>query len=289
MTIMPPRYAFDLRPDRFDSRVMGAFQDIAKARRTYDRLVEGVRLGQYDDMLLKRLPGLEHLSDAANRKAALNVVDFYFEPIVLSSMALDQVRAYLATFERVMRRNVVDIGQGGPLWIDSVHHSCVFSALHQFAAHLGRERGYDRLILLHQGQRPEPRLGVMARTLPSVCGVRPTYIPLTGNWMTVLSGAMTLNTAIFYLADMPKEVSTRKAPKERAATWLELAVAPGSVIRAEVLSASAALARRLGCQHIVMDYPEGDRVALRPYDPDFPVLRCPVEDWVFWPLLEAVA
>ncbi|KAI94900.1 hypothetical protein T281_08415 [Rhodomicrobium udaipurense JA643] len=283
MTHMPPRYAFNLTPDRFDTHVMSVFEDTAQSRFNRDRLLADVQGGRYDDMLPRSLGGLERLSDEANVKAAQNVIDFHFEPIVLATMPVPQARDYFHALERVMTlKSTAPLDEGGPLWIDCLHHACVFSALFQIGTHLIRQRGYRRTVLLHQGQRPEPRLAVIANVLQKYHGMRPDYIRLTGNWFFTLSQLVTPDTAIFYLADMPIEVSSRKAPRERQPTLLQLDVAPDFAVRLETLSASATLAKRLGATHLVLDFPGSGQIAIRAYDPAAP-MRCPFEEWVFWP------
>lgn len=285
MNFMAPAYGFDLKPERFDTHVTKAFE-AAPTRRTYDKLVGQLGKGQFDHMLLKRLDGLEGLSEAANGKAARNVIDFSFEPLVLKSMSAPQLAAYFQAVENTIRlTDAAALAPEGPLWLDSVHHSCVFSVLFRIAALVAQHRGFRRLVLLHQGQRPEPRLGMLGTLLRQIPQVEPVFLPLNGRWFQALSQIMTPRTAVFYLTDMPAEAFQRNGgQRDRKLSRLRLYTEGGPSIHLDTLSGSAVFAARLRATHLVVEYPRPDRISIRPFAPDKPSL-CPLEDWIFWPLI----
>ncbi|WP_088348660.1 MULTISPECIES: hypothetical protein [Rhodomicrobium] len=284
---MSPAYAFNTNQDRFDVHVMSALADEGRARHVRDRLIAQVRDGRLDHFLLKRLDGFDDFSYAANEKAAVNIIDFHFEPLVLRSMNDAQVNAYFCAIETALKiTEASGLDEGGPLWVDTVHHSCVWSVLYVLSIYLMRQRGYRRLVLLHQGQRPEPRLAVVARVLQRVHGAETGQIQLQGNWFSKLAQVTTPDTAVFYLTDMPQEASQRAAPKQRTMSTIQLDGRPSAPIRLQTLSGSGSFARRLRASHVVVDYPGRDAARIRPYDPANPVSRCPLEDWAFWPLLK---
>jgi hypothetical protein len=287
MTFMTPAYGFDLKPQRFDTHVTKAFE-AAPTRWTYDKLIAQLRNGQCDHMLLKRLDGLEALSDATNEKAARNIIDFWFEPLVLKSMSVPQLAAYFQAVEKTIRLTEASaLDSEGPLWIDSVHHSCVFSVLLRIAALVGQHRGFRRLVLLHQGQRPEPRLGMLTTLLRQIPQVEPVCLPLNGRWFQALSQMTTPKTAIFYLSDMPAEAFERESgQRDRRLSQLQLYAENALSVRLNTLSGSPVFAARLRATHLVVEYPRPDRVSIRPFDAHKPTV-CPLEDWIFWPLVGA--
>jgi hypothetical protein len=63
---------------------MSVFEDKARCRFNRDRLIAGLRGGQFDVMLARQVRGLEALSEAASVQAALNVIVFHFEPLSFS-------------------------------------------------------------------------------------------------------------------------------------------------------------------------------------------------------------
>jgi hypothetical protein len=270
--------------ERFDAHVARAFAADPATRHTRDRLIAEVHAGASDRMLLRAAPGLEALPEADERRAAVNAIDFAFEPLVLPGLSVAQAVAYFAAVEDTLRvGEAAGLDGPGPLWVDTVHHACVFSVMFQLAAHLRRHRGCDRVVLLHQGARPEPRLEVVANLLARVHGVGLARLPLRGRWFHELARTATPQTAIFYLADMPAD-GAGVAAGRRGRARLDLHAGPGLGRRVDAVSGSAAFARRLGASHVVLDYPAADRIRLRPFDPDRPP-ACPLVDWVFWPVL----
>lgn len=285
MNFIPPAYRFDLRPERFDTHVTKAFET-APTRSTYDKLVAQLSKGHFDHMLLKQLDGLENLTEIANEKAARNVIDFWFEPLVLKSMSVPQLAAYFQMVEKTIRlTDAAALDEEGPLWFDSVHHSCAFSVLFRIAVLIAQRRNFRRPVLLHQGQRPEPRLGMLRTLLRQIPQVEPVFLPLSGSWFQKLSQITTPNTAIFYLTDMPAEAFQRKEdPPSRKLSRLRLYAEDGPSIQLDTLSGSAIFAARLRATHLVIEYPRPDRISIRPFDVAKPTV-CPLEDWVFWPLI----
>ena len=286
MNAITPSSAFDLTPDRFDTFVASAFAGNRASRHVRDRLIAQVDGGRLDHMLLRARSGLT-LSDEVNRKAALNIIDFAFEPIVLQGMSADQTVRYLGAVENTLRVHEARGLDGfGPLWVDTIHHVCVFSVLFQLAAFLGKNRGFSQAVLLHQGQRPEPRLRIVVDILRRAHGITLVLLPLQGHWFPRLARLTTPATAIFYLTDMPPEAFPQAARRQRGRSRLLLTHEPGVALQAETVSGSQIFARRLGATRIMLDYPSTDSVRIRPVGADESTASlCPLEDWVFWPLL----
>jgi hypothetical protein len=277
---------FNLTLDRLDVYIGQALGSTTRTRHMRDRLIDEIRDGRLDHMLPRRRLGLSSISEALDRRAALNIVDFHFEPIVLPTMSTAQAVAYVQAIEKTLTFGPLEgAGGDGPLWVDTVHHACVFSTLHQLAAKLGAAGRIRRLILLHQGHRPEPRLEIVQRLLDQVHRIRLDFIKLEGRWFSDLARAATPDTAIFYLTDMPPAGLPRKPQARRALSETLVFAEPDVSLRIGTVSGSAAFARRLGATHAVLDYPASDRIRLRPYDPKFVATLCPLEDWAFWPLL----
>ncbi|MCC8951502.1 hypothetical protein H8A97_42390, partial [Bradyrhizobium sp. Arg62] len=103
MNAIIPTSAFDLTADRFDSFVSSAFTASRESRDVRDSLIAQVDCGRLDHMLLRARSGVTGLSDKINRKAALNVIDFAFEPIVMQNMSTDQAIRYLGAVENTLQ------------------------------------------------------------------------------------------------------------------------------------------------------------------------------------------
>ena len=288
MNAITPASAFDLTPDRFDTLVANTFAGGGASRHLRDRLIAQVDGGRLDHMLLRARSGLA-LSDAVNRKAALNIIDFAFEPLVMQGMSTDQTVRYLSAVENTLGvREAHGLDGFGPLWVDTIHHVCIFSVLFQLAAFLGKDRRFSQVVLLHQGQRPEPRLRIVVDLLRRAHGVSLVLLQLQGHWFPRLARLTTPGTVIFYLTDMPPEAFPQAARRKRGQSRLLLAHGPGAALQVETVSGSQSFARRLGATRIVLDYPSTDSVRIRPVGADEATLSlCPLEDWVFWPLLGA--
>jgi hypothetical protein len=284
---IPPASAFDLTADRFDSLVSNSFAASKESRHVRDRLIAQVDGGRLDHMLLRARSGVMALCDAVNRKAALNIIDFAFEPIVMQNMSTDQAMRYLGAVENTLHiREARGLDSSGPLWVDTIHHVCVFSVLFQLAVFLGKNRKFSQVVLLHQGQRPEPRLRIIADLLRRAHGVALVLLPLQGNWFARLGRLTTPDTAIYYLTDMPPEAFPQAARRERSRSHLLLSHGSGAALQVETVSGSQSFARRLGASRIVLDYPSTDSLRIRPIGADEAAVSfCPLEDWVFWPLL----
>jgi hypothetical protein len=305
-----PAHTFDLTAERFDRLVADTFAASKASRHVRDRLIAQVDEGRLDHMLLRARSGLMTLPDAVVRKAALNIIDFTFEPLVMQGMSADQVLRYLGAVENTLHiREARGLDQFGPLWVDTVHHVCVFSVLFQLAAFLGKNGRFRQVILLHQGQRPEPRLRIITDLLRRAHGVTLVLLQLQGPWFSRLARLATPGTAIFYLTDMPPEAFPQAAAKsQRSRSHLllghsaskdareraygaskdarECAYGQGAALEVETICGSQSFARRLGAARIVLDYPSSDSVRIRPADAEEPTTAlCPLEDWVFWPLL----
>lgn len=143
------------------------------------------------------------------------------------------------------------------------------------------------MVLLHQGQRPEPRLRIIADLLRRAHGIALVLLPLQGHWLPRLARLTTPDTIIYYLTDMPPEAFAQAViRKERGRTRLLLTHGPRAALQVETISGSQSFARRLGATRIVLDYPSPDSVRIRSAGVDEAITPlCPLEDWVFWPLL----
>ncbi|MGF3025728.1 hypothetical protein ACQVP2_23225 [Methylobacterium aquaticum] len=284
MNAVSPTRAFAAQA-RFDTVVAEAFAGARATRHIRDHLIARLHRGAFDGVLLRQAEGFSGIPEAVERRAAINTIDFAFEPLVLASLSVAQAEAYFAGIEPVLRVGEArGLDRPGPLWLDTVHHACVFSVLARMAAFLKARRGIADVVLLHQGLRPEPRLGVAARVLGQVHGVRLHLLPLRGDWFARLARRATPQTAIFSLCDMPPE-AFGSVPPRRALGRIALHAGPDLRRGVATVSGSAAFACRLGAAHLVLDYPARDTIRLRPHD-GAPAL-CPVEDWVFWPVLVA--
>jgi hypothetical protein len=282
-------HRFDLRRERFDIHVMEALASEGSLQ-ARESLVADVRAGRYDHLLLHRRGDVAGISADESERAAINLIDFHFEPLVMRTMPATQANAYFRDLVKVMAIEYAAAEPGAvPLWIDTVHHACVFSVTYQFASHLVLQYGYRSVALLHQGLRPEPRLDVFARTLQHATGVRTVFVRLEGAWFATLSRITTPDTAIFYLTDLPPETTARRAPRLRQHARLHLTAGARIAAAMETLSGSAAFARRLGAAHLVVEYPSATRIRVRPYDAARPVTLCPLADWIFWPAIAKAA
>lgn len=286
MNAISPASTFETPAERFDTHVARAFASTMATRRMRDRLIAQVHSGELDRLLLRRGAGLAKLPDAVERQAAVNAIDFAFEPLVLPGLSVAQATAYLQAIENSLKVGEASgLDAPGPYWVDTVHHVCVFSVLFQFAAYLRRYRGCDRIVLLHQGQRPEPRLAVVRNLLRQVHGVALLCLPLQGRWFHELTRLTTPTCAIYYLADMPRDVvGLAQNASPRGRSRIDLYAPPGIYRPVDTVSGSHSFARRLGATHLVLDYPLADRLRLRPFD-EASSPACPIEDWVFWPVL----
>lgn len=286
---MTLRYTFNLGTDRFDNYVMSLFTPPNASRFTRDSVISAVREGKLDHMLLQSIRGLEDLPAEVCDRAAINVIDFHFESLVLRNMGAHQLAAYCKDVEKTLHmESICPIDGGAPLWVSTVHHACVFSVLAQLSIHLAKHRGRRKIIVIHQGDRPELRLNLMSKAVEHESKVRPNFLQMKGPWLRSLSKLSSPDSVIFYFADMPHAVSTSNVQKTYRRAGIELCAASNRSIKVETLSGGDTFARRLGAFHTVLEYPRPDRIRLRRYDPDNPVALCQLEDWVFWPALTGV-
>lgn len=288
MNSLAPRYGFNLGGDRFDTQVMTAYQQGKMLRHDRDALIAQVHGGRWSHLLPNRLDGLADMPEEACARAAVNIIDYYFEPHVLPGMKDEQAHEYFCGFAKTMRVEAIEGIRGGePLWVETAHHVCVFSILYDLILHLARHHGVRRAILLHQGQRPEPRLGLIGRLLRTMHRIDPHFIQLNGNWFATLSRTVTPDTVIFYLSDVPPMTDGgHGAAKHRDPAQVRLLAPPATSVTVETTPGAAILARRLKANHVVLEYPGVDRIRVRPFNPDVIAPTVPLEDWVFWPLLK---
>ena len=286
-TTSTPALRYRTDTARFDRLVEEAFSDPSLGRRTRARLWDNIRLGVFDAHMPVNLPGFEQIDRATAERAMLNIVDFFFEPMVLSSMSHSQRLDYFLAIEASMSfEGQAGLTFGKPAVIETVHHSAIFSIAVSLARVLVTTEGKASMILLHQSDRPEPRLAQVAQALRVHLGMTLHFIPLKGAWCRSLVELATPTSAVFYLADMPPMAwpEGRNASRQR-----DLDLAPdrtGSTPVLTTLSVAARLSALLGADHIVMDFPDSNKIALTQAGTDPEPMRCPLEDWVFWPAVE---
>ncbi|WP_163454945.1 hypothetical protein, partial [Escherichia coli] len=67
---------------------------------------------------------LPELPVAVERRAAVNSIDFAFEPLVLPGLSVAQATAYLRAVETSLSQVEAEgLDAPGPLWIDTLHHA----------------------------------------------------------------------------------------------------------------------------------------------------------------------
>lgn len=263
--------------DRLDLIAAEALASIPRYRR--DNLIAHIHAGRLEHLLPKNLAGQEALPTALRKRAAINIVDYAFEALVLPTMNFDQLNQYfLACNKTLQMPNMANVVDHGPLWFDTVHHVCNFSVIYTLAAQL-RNKGYRKFIVLHQGDKPEPRLDLLTRG-----GGWWTFIKFEPGWIEALAENASPDSAIFYPADVPLDAPDLLEPHKQGQSIVRLG-ANGRPIQIELVTGSAAVARKLGAVHMVLDYPSGGKLELRRFDSVNPAVQCPLEDWAFWPAL----
>ena len=75
-------HRFDLQRERFDIHVMEAFASEGSLQ-VRENLVAQVRAGRYDHLLLHRRADVDGISADESERAAINLIDFHFEPLVM--------------------------------------------------------------------------------------------------------------------------------------------------------------------------------------------------------------
>lgn len=284
MNTMAPRFGFNLGDDRFDTQVMAAYKNAKMLRHSRDSLIAQVHAGRWNHMSPARLPGMAAMSVEDCARAAMTVIDYYFEPRVMESMQDTQAHDYFCGFAKTMKVDRIDgVAGGAPIWVETVHHACIFSILYDLILHLARYHGVRRAILIHHGQRPEPRLAIIARLLRSLHKIEPYFVQLKDNWFQSLAKVTTPDTVILYLSDVPTPPGT----KDREPAHLLLSAEPGLSACVDTTPGAALLARRLKARHVLLDFPGFDRIRLRPAGQAGQLATLPLPDWVFWPLLKA--
>ena len=269
------------RKDRLDLIAADALSSIPRWKR--DNLIAQIHAGRLEHLLPRRHPGLEALPTAANKRAGINIVDYAFEALVLPTMNQEQLDQYFMACANTLRMPKMEgVEQHGPLWFDTVHHVCNFSVIYTLAAHL-RGNGYRKFIVLHQWKKTEPRMELLVKG-----GGWWSFIPFAPGWFDTLASQASPDAAIFYPVDIPLDAPGLLEPDERGPSLVRLG-AKGVSIQVETLTGSAAVARKLGAAHLVLDYPTDGTVEVRRFDGVIPVAHCPLEDWLFWPALTPVA
>ncbi len=286
---MALHYTLGLRPNRLDHLVMSLFRAPGATRLTRDNVLSDVHEGKLDHMLLLGIEGLEALPRDLCDRAAINIVNFHFEALVLRNMGVAQLANYCGDVEKTLCvESLCPIDRQAPLWISTVHHACVFPVLAQLSIQLVKNQGYRNVVFIHKGDRLETRLELMGKSIGHESGVRPEFLKMRGAWLPALSRLSSPDSVIFYFADMPHAVSKSRVQKNYRKAGVELFAANHKSIKVETLSGGDTFARRLGAFHTVLEYPRPDRLRLRKYASDNPVALCQLEDWIFWPALTVV-
>ncbi len=284
-TAPPAPLHFDLDRVRLDTVVQRLLTEKGSERRAKDRLTDQILQGDHTALRPERIAGFEGISQATANRAMFNVIDFFFEQLVLASMKDDKRLHYFISIEASIRLDtpaMLDFGR--PIVIETVHHVAVFSMIVLLAARLRAQGGKDRIILLHQAQRPEPRLEYAAQIIRNYLGFQTISVPMTGNWFRQLSASMSPTTVLLYLGDMPPDAKKQDNTRRELILSDKGSAATGLV---ETLSAAARLADLLGADHFTLDYPDPCAASLKPAASA--PLQCPLKDWVFWPALASAS
>lgn len=281
-------YTVNYMQDRLDITVMRAFANKANSLKRYGELVMQLDRPQEQVQKLNSIKGLEYIGDTASRVASKNIIDFHFEADVLTSMDPEQIERYLSDVENCFSFSSVEgLGNEGPLWVDTLHHVCMFSVIARMLHHLILSGRIGHIVLLHRGDREEPRLDVIKIFIANTYGVVLDFVRLSDNWLRQISDVITNQTVILSMCDVPYEqngtvIDDVKARKFRN---VQFYVDNANSVLVECVSGSAALARRFKAHHVVMDYPTNHEAQIKPYDPNI-IAKCPLDSWVFWPCLE---
>lgn len=287
-SISDTQLSFGIESANFHNIVLEALSEAGNERRAKDRLCNEIKLGVYDEHALTQIDCYSNIGIRTARAALLNVVDFLFEGTVLKSMRQQQLLQYFSAIENTMTvKGPLNSSFGRGLIIETVHHCAIFSIGVVLARELVRQGGKNRLILLNQGQRPEPRLSLSAGVLNKFYGLQCHVLPLQGMWYKKLAKLMSPTTAVVYLADMPLAMSEGQKQKEKVNRSLRLSHANTTqtgIIETE--SAAQRLSQKLSADHVTVDFPDRATIAVNP-DVDTSVpLRCNIEDWAFGPAVK---
>jgi hypothetical protein len=197
-----------------------------------------------------------------------------------------QLFQYFSAIETSMvMRGPINGSYGRGLLVETIHHNAIFSIGMVLARELGRQAGKNRMILVHQGDRPEPRLDLIGRILQKYCNMQCYGVPMKGAWFKQLKQLMTPTTAVIYLADMPVpgvETNPQSGAYHRN---ICLSLENAACVVSSV-SAVSKLSKILKVDHITMDFPDRGTVELiSDVDLSMP-LRCPFQDWAFGPAVK---
>ena len=280
-----PQYTFNLQVNRFDKEVIEAFKDVTSARKARDRIIRQLHAGHYNNRLLPRLYGLRELPDAVGKKAAMNVIDFHFEPLVLRTYQPNQRERYFQDLAKTLKMEpLTGVEAGNPLWIDTVHHACGFTIIYDLAAILARHYGYRKLIVLHPGKKPYQQVMIVGKQLMQMFSMMLTPLPLQENWLSALTRILTPDTAIICFVDVPQDNSGTDTAIDKS--FIQLDAPADMSMKIEDMTGSATAARRLGATHMALEYPSSNIARIRAFDAATPVITCPLEDWILWPQLK---
>lgn len=285
-------YTFDYTQDRLDVAVVEALANKEEMWAAYCKLIEGLKNPDEQTQTLNSIRGLHRVSDSTNSLASKNIIDYYFESAVLTSMGGEQLERYISHIEQCFAfTSVTGLGDVGPIWVDTVHHCCVYSVLTRLGHHVITMGRIDHIVLLLRPDIGDPRLEVLKSYIASVYGVTLEFVYLSDKWMRQLNNIITDSTLCVSMCDMPNEIYSRRINKVTAkqieSNYLKLYYDDMNSISVECITDYSTLARRLRANHVVLDYPTEREVQIRPYDPDV-APSCPIGSWVFWPRLSGL-
>ncbi|KMW56363.1 hypothetical protein AIOL_001315 [Candidatus Rhodobacter oscarellae] len=280
----------DVREKQLDRRVMGILSHGAspiEARRSLIEIPRQIGSVDYQD-LSTFLPKLE-LTEEDKDQARCNVVNYFIEREAFTSMPDDYADRYLRDIRRTMEFDIDAAAeainaQPGQAVLETVHHWANFSVLYETCDQIKRKAPrVDRFILFHNRPDVDPRLVMLESLALSRVKVEFILICITSPIFKYFRQLVTENTVFLCMGDMPIEDAQTKTAAGSFAT-LNLTDGSGNVAAQQTLSLGSRLARMFKARHYKLDYPDTNRVEMRPVDSEL-TLRVPAKDWIFWPIL----
>lgn len=273
---------------RFDLTVLRAYGSSQNVWATRDQILRTWRKDEaLSKLALSTQEGFSALSDEDDQRAVANIADYFFEPMVMPTMNVGQARDYYLSIQNSMR---IDMELDGlypdkPIIIEAVHHCCVYSVLFVIFQHLVRDLGFKRVVVLHQQEQLFPRLELWRSLAHHALGVEFIPVRVDEPWQEPLAEAVTNNSIILYMGDMPAKAFPKLRRPERALSRVQLFAEPNIDVEARAISMAHLIARRFKGRHFSLDFPERDVARFKPRAGNAP-LSCPLPDWAFWPLLQ---
>lgn len=244
-----------------------------------------------DESLAKRrlstMHGMSGVSVEDDEAAMRSILDYWFEPYVMSTMSLGQARDYYLGVENLLSVKFENSlrTRGRPVVLETLHHSMTFSALYLVVQKLVREQDIKRVVLLHLREKIEPRLELCRVLVERNLGVEPVGVRLSDDWLRKLKGVLSGDTLLIYMGDMSPSVFPTRRRKEVGLATIRLNNGSIGGLEIECVSVAATLARRYGADHWALDFPGGGAMRIRAGG-QADQLCCPLTEWVFWPSLD---